>query len=120
MKILYRCKFTNTLNDMTTHGTGRVWHYGEMPETKIIQYTWDEACNAFGYYWARRSFSQKRHIRLAYTETWVNEEDFEMASQIRTCEPITWQYSIKDLAEHLSATEFIEWCKDNGMTSVTI
>lgn len=120
MKTIYRIKYTYTLNDNTTHETGRIWHYGEMPETEITQYTWEEACNALEYYWERRIFSKKHHMRLQYTTTWVNEEDFETAFEIRTCESISWQYSIKELAEHLSANEFIDWCKDNGITSVNI
>lgn len=120
MKTVYRFRIQYTLND--EHITSMTkWHYGELPtEADITSMTFDEALKHYNYCGGKRLFSKKRHIRLHWTETWVNEEDFESASVIATAEPIDREYSVADLAKELAAEDFVEWCKDHGLNEIRI
>lgn len=118
MKVIYRFNFCNQLNDMTTTNFGSYWYYGEMPEKQVTHYSLEDIKKGVeGFILDKGLFTKKYYIRLCGTfENTIKEEHFINASCTKEPKAIIWNYSVGDLMEKLSAEDFVEWCKDKGVS----
>lgn len=128
MKVLYYMEIIVELNDFKFKRPGYAYafYYREFPEDETFNYTFDDAREMIDYFYPYDfSFfkfkSRSVGIKGMCDDYYVKEKDFKSASLSFIAHPIDPQkVSIKELATKLSAWEFAEWCKDNGMTAINI
>lgn len=126
MNKLYKITYEVFLNDT------KLWdncllnsrlHYGEIPKLDSVK------CTDFEEVWNERTiccskkvtfFFKKRYI-LGNVDVWgshirISEKDFKSYQIIDSLEVYKDNnFSVKELARLLSATDFVNWCKDHGL-----
>lgn len=122
MKIIYQNTFTYTLNNgALTHTEYCSWHYGEPPKNYTKTHSLKELKEFVSGYVVERWFKfQSYRIRLLHCEESIKEKDFINAITYVKHRPIDWTYSVEDLAKHLPADEFADWCKDKGICNICV
>lgn len=121
MKQVYRYSAKYILNDNCVIDNWTLWHYGELPAVEEHSLAWDDLMNHYddGFIVDETLFSKKPIVRLCYSDYYVDKKHFKSAKVI--LRPVTISdYSVAKLATEMSANDFVEWCKDNGMTSIVI
>lgn len=122
MKQIIKYVLTYELNGMTTRETADCWHYAEMPAEEKYAHTFDELPDRHGFI-ADYTLFKNRYFRarLSWGTETVRRPFFKSAST--TVTPIAVdvnEVSMTTLAEKLSATDFVAWCHDNGVTAIAI
>lgn len=122
MKVLYKDKFTYQLNDSIVTNYSSCWHYGKLPKKEKKEHDFYALKNICGFS-AKYSLFKKRVIEVyisPYYSTSTKRKEFKSASTTKEpCEINLNQVSFKDLTEHLSLADYIEWCKDNNIAPIT-
>ena len=118
MKKIFKTFIEYELNGKTTgHFTSR-WKYGEIPKEETRFFSFDDLPYQIDFS-CKYSFFKKRYTkaRLLYDyDISTNQKNFKSASV--TTKPFIIdlkKISVTELAEKLSASDFIEWCKDNNI-----
>lgn len=122
MKTLYEHKTTITINDKENFYTSSAIHYGEMPtdEKKVIT-DFFEAYNNYAILGIKADetlFNHKPYLYFRYGFDLmyrVYPKDFESMIINTVYTETNDNYTFKELSEKLSAEEFLEWLKDNGV-----
>lgn len=118
MKKIFKTFIEYELNGKTTAHFKNCWKYGEIPKEETRFFGFDDLPFQTGFS-CKYSFFKKRYTkaRLLYDyDISTNQKNFKSASV--TTKPFIIdlrKISVTDLAEKLSASDFIEWCKDNNI-----
>lgn len=100
---------------------GLLWGYGEIPQGRDYTFAnFDEFYqNIVGWdnVWRGMTLLGRKRIVKAGAIKSITKKNFKSGSLNRSYEEIdTSFYSIQELMKRLSAEDFIQYCKDNGLT----
>lgn len=116
--IVHKLKINDTLVDSLS--SYRVWYYQEIPNVQpevFLDFNkFFESPKLWGWNHIHRSSFGKRKIKSLLDKKTFTEENFKKAELVGEFTKVSGRYSMKELMEHLSAEDFIEYCKDHNLT----
>lgn len=97
------------------------WFYGDIPEKQDLIFTdFNEFYNSvsgWSQVWRGATWFNNKTIKTVGKPRTITKANFKNANWERSYEEIdTSIFSLSELMERLSAKDFIEYCKDNGLT----
>lgn len=115
MKRIYKTTVIYELNGAKETVPENYWTYGELPENITVPLSLEDAKLCDGY------ITRRRNIRLYWSEYAVSFKRFKSASATYIYMLLDKEdYSFADLMNKLPADEFVEWCKDHEIKTVSI
>lgn len=122
MRVVYKTRVENYLNgEGIDYYTCSNWNYGELPQEKVWKEftTFEEFYKEYGFE-NKTFFKHEPYVAVGVLTHEVvfgkiKKADFVDYKIVNTYKEVQYNYTMEDLMKNLKASDFIEYCKDNGL-----